>query len=223
VTDHFDVAVIGGGIVGLAQAWMAVRRRLRVVLLERSALAEGASVRNFGMIWPIGQPAGELYALALRSRELWRVLHSLGVVSAEECGSIHVAHRQDELAVQEEFCRLGTHNVHMLTAEEVGRRLPLVNTDGLLGGMFSPVELRAHRVRPHRCLAHGSSRRRMLFSDNGRRRRGASGLRIRWASLAGRSHHCLQRQRPANALPRDTRRSGAQVVQTANAPIRRPA
>lgn len=142
MTPHFDVAVIGGGIVGLAHAWMAARRRLRVVLLERTAAAEGASVRNFGMIWPIGQPAGELHSLALRSRELWLELSALGAVPVEDCGSIHLAHRHDELAILEEFRSQGTHAVSMFTADEIARRSPLANTDGLLGGMFSPTELR---------------------------------------------------------------------------------
>lgn len=142
MTPHFDVAVIGGGIVGLAHAWMAARRRLRVLLLERTAAAEGASVRNFGMIWPIGQPAGELQTLALRSRELWLELGSLGVVEVEQCGSIHLAHRRDELAVQEEFCGLGTHGARMLAAREVAEHSPLANPDGLLGGMYSPTEMR---------------------------------------------------------------------------------
>lgn len=139
---HADVVVIGGGIVGLANAWMAARRGLRVVLLERTAVAEGASVRNFGMIWPIGQPAGELYATALRSRELWLELDAFGAVPVEQCGSIHLAHYEDELAVHEEFRDLGTHDVRMLTADEVAKASRLTNTERLLGGMFSGTELR---------------------------------------------------------------------------------
>lgn len=142
MTPRFDVAVIGGGIVGLAHAWMAARRGLRVVLLERTAVAQGASVRNFGMIWPIGQPAGELHALALRSRALWLELKSDGVLAVEECGSLHLAHRRDELAVLEEFGAQQSHDVTMLTADETAAASEFANPNGLLGGMLSRTELR---------------------------------------------------------------------------------
>ena len=138
----FDVAIIGAGIVGLAHAWMASARGLRVLLLERSAAAQGATVRNFGMIWPVGQPAGESQRLALLSRERWLQLDALGVLQVEPCGSIHAAHHEDELAVLEEFCQSGSHEVKMLSAAEVTERTSLINPDGLRGGMWSSTELR---------------------------------------------------------------------------------
>ena len=65
-----DIAVVGGGIIGLAHAYVLARKGKRVVLFERGHRATGASVRNFGLIWPIGQPAGEMLRMALRSREI---------------------------------------------------------------------------------------------------------------------------------------------------------
>src|SRR5215468_2890126 len=94
-----DVAVVGAGIVGLAHAYIAARSGKTVVVFERGPAATGASIRNFGMIWPIGQPAGHLHELALQSREIW-----LEVLRDARCpslptGSLHVTYREDEAAV----------------------------------------------------------------------------------------------------------------------------
>src|SRR5580698_10997305 len=75
----YDLAVVGAGIIGLATALAAVRRGLRVVVIDRDAQANGASVRNFGFITVTGQERGQMWARARRSREVWR-----GV--AEEAG-----------------------------------------------------------------------------------------------------------------------------------------
>src|SRR5260370_24226838 len=94
--EFADVAIIGGGIVGLAHAWQAARRGLSVVLFERDAVAQGASVRNFGMIWVVGQTP-EYLPTALRSRALWlEMARSAGLV-ALACGSIPLAHPAQEV------------------------------------------------------------------------------------------------------------------------------
>jgi FAD dependent oxidoreductase TIGR03364 len=139
-----DVGVIGAGIVGLAHAWSAARRGHRVMVFERTKAAAGASIRNFGMIWPIGQPAGEPHAIALRSREAWLALARDAGIWVNPCGSIHLAHRDDEWNVLEEFADrapgLG-YTCELLTREEVLRRTAAANPDGLKGGLFSSSEL----------------------------------------------------------------------------------
>jgi D-hydroxyproline dehydrogenase subunit beta len=51
-----DVVVVGGGVVGCACALELAERGLRVVVLERAALAAGASGRNQGLLLPGPDP-----------------------------------------------------------------------------------------------------------------------------------------------------------------------
>ena len=100
---RYDDAVVGAGVLGLAHAYHLARRGRRVVVVERSTKAQGASVRNFGMIWPTGQPAGPRRDLALRSQSIWLdVLRAAGLWH-EQVGSLHLAYEADEEKVLGEF------------------------------------------------------------------------------------------------------------------------
>jgi FAD dependent oxidoreductase TIGR03364 len=139
-----EVAVVGAGIVGLAHAYLAAKAGRRVTIFERSPVASGASVRNFGMIWPIGQPAGPLHQTALRSREIWLEILGQAKLPSFQTGSLHVTYREDEAAVGQEFSQkapsLG-YDCAWLTPQQTLQRSAAVRSEGLLGALWSSTEL----------------------------------------------------------------------------------
>jgi D-hydroxyproline dehydrogenase subunit beta len=140
----YDVGVVGAGILGLAHAYHLARRGLRVVVFERHRKAHGASVRNFGMIWPVGQPLGPAYQLARRSREVWLEALRASDLWHRECGSLHLAYHDDEAQVLGEFVAesIGTDRPGELwTAVQVTDRFPVVAQIGLRVALWSPTEL----------------------------------------------------------------------------------
>lgn len=54
----YDVVIVGGGIIGLASAYAAVKKGLSVALVERESQNKDASVRNFGFVTVSGQQSG---------------------------------------------------------------------------------------------------------------------------------------------------------------------
>jgi D-hydroxyproline dehydrogenase subunit beta len=144
VPREFDDAIVGAGIIGLSHAYHLGMRGRRVIVFERGLCATGASIRNFGMIWPIGQPVGEMYKLARRSRELW--LNVLRTVDLwHECsGSLHLAYHDDEEAVLHDFISAAQPKgieCQWLGPPQVLSKSPTVIADGLCGAMWSPIEV----------------------------------------------------------------------------------
>src|SRR5262245_24666435 len=136
-TERVDDIVVGAGIVGLALAHAAARRGRRVLVLDRSPRAEGASIRNFGMLWPIGQPEGPLRDLARESLRLWHELLTAADLWDDRCGSMHLAYRDDEAAVLREYAETASDPVELLSPDDVLKRAPLVRRAGLIVGLFS--------------------------------------------------------------------------------------
>ena len=142
--EKVDVAIVGAGIIGLAHAYVAARSGRKVAVFERSPAATGASIRNFGMIWPIGQPVGPLRKTALRSREIWLEVLQEAKLPFLATGSLHVAYREDEAEVGREFSErapaLG-YDCAWLSTQETVRQSRAVRAEGLFGALWSPTEM----------------------------------------------------------------------------------
>ena len=141
--DEFDLAVVGGGICGLAHALAGVRRGLRVVVIERDARANGASIRNFGFVTVTGQQRGQCWQRAMRSRQVWAEVASAAGIRIEHVGLAVAAQRPEAVAVLEAFrtTEMG-EGCELLSPAEAGRRFPMLRTDHLQVVLASPHDLR---------------------------------------------------------------------------------
>ena len=135
------IAIVGGGIVGLAHAYWAQKSGHQVILFERNSKAHGASVRNFGLIWPIGQKEGKNRRLALDSRNTWIELSEKAGFWLNQNGSLHLAYQPLEWEVLNQFVQnTPSASYDLLETSKLISRSPYLNTQNLIGGLVSETE-----------------------------------------------------------------------------------
>src|SRR5919108_2955449 len=52
MNSQYDVAIVGGGVIGVCSAYYLTQKGLRVVLIEKGEIASGCSYGNGGLIVP---------------------------------------------------------------------------------------------------------------------------------------------------------------------------
>jgi FAD dependent oxidoreductase TIGR03364 len=141
--ERFDLAVVGAGIVGLGAALAGAKRGLRVVVIDRDAQANGASVRNFGFITVTGQERGTMWVRAQRSREVWAEVASSAGIPIVQQGLWMLARRPESVDVLKAFLATDMAvDCQLLTPSEARRRCPALTAPGLLAVLESTTELR---------------------------------------------------------------------------------
>jgi len=137
----FDLAVVGAGIVGLAHALAAARLGKRVVVVDRDAQANGASVRNFGFVTVTGQARGEVWRRARRSARVWDEIAGPAGIEIVQRGLTMVARRPEAKAVLQAFLETEmAEGCAWRDAGDLGGQLP--EQGEMLGALTSTVDLR---------------------------------------------------------------------------------
>ncbi len=147
----YDALIVGAGVIGLACAWRAALRGLRVCVLERDAAGAGATGVAAGMLAPVGEATwGEekLLELALESARAWpgfaaELADGTGSDAGyRRTGALHVALDRDE--AEELRRRLGLHESLGLDSEWLRprecRELEPGLAPALAGGLHAPEE-----------------------------------------------------------------------------------
>jgi len=139
-----NAIVVGAGIVGLATAKALAEKGYKVTVIEKSQFSLGASIRNFGMLWPVGQPDGALYNRALRTKEIWLQYLNTQKIPYNACGSLHLAYSEEEMNVVEDIAQFFSSKsrpVTVLKKQDILSKYNGINENGLLGALQSEDEV----------------------------------------------------------------------------------
>jgi FAD dependent oxidoreductase TIGR03364 len=143
VSGAFDLAVVGAGIIGLSCARAAALRGLRVVVIDRDARSNGASVRNFGFVTVTGQERGTAWARARRTCAIWEEVARRAAITITQRGVWMMARREEAVSVLEAFVQteMGEGCRILSGAEAIARCRELATAD-MQAVLESSVELR---------------------------------------------------------------------------------
>jgi len=164
--DEFDVAVVGGGLVGVATAWGLSREGCRVVILDEGDRAVRASRGNFALVWVQSKGLGLApYAgWTIRSSNAWRGFSDLlkqetGLdVSFQRPGGFHLCLSEKELEARADVLKrlhnqpgIVDYKTEILTHDQVKAMLPDIGPE-VVGGSFCPLDGHVNSLRLFRTL-----------------------------------------------------------------------
>jgi len=156
-----DVAVIGGGVAGVAAAYFLAKAGRSVAILEKGVIAGEQSSRNWGWCRVQNRDEREI-PLMQRSLDLWAGLpaETGGDFGFRRDGLVYVTRSEADMARWQAWADMARpYQVHsrMLTAEEARAATP-GNAGAWIGGVSSPLDGMAEPFRAVPALAEAARR-----------------------------------------------------------------
>lgn len=140
---QYDLAIVGGGILGLAHALAAQRAGKSVIVLERHSQCIGASIRNFGFVTVTGQARDKIWPHAKRSREIWAEIAPKAGIGVAHRGAVIAAQRPEAEALIEAFLDTDmAEGCTRITPDQAHEKIPALDPHAIRAALYSPHELR---------------------------------------------------------------------------------
>jgi glycine/D-amino acid oxidase-like deaminating enzyme len=168
-TPEYDLAILGGGLVGAAIAWGAASPGRRIAVLDEGDVALRAARGNFALVWVQGKGLGmPQYGMwTLRAAEAWQAFAELladdtGIdVRYRRPGGFHLCLSEQELAARLAHLEairaqpgMPDFGHEVLSGDALKRVLPDVGPE-VAGGTFTRLDGHCDSLRLLRALHRG--------------------------------------------------------------------
>ncbi len=236
--SDYDVAVVGGGLVGVATAWGLAREGCRVVVLDEGDRAVRASRGNFALVWVQSKGLGlpEYAGWTIRSSNAWggfaqTLKEETGLdVSFQRPGGFHLALSEKELEARATILKrlhnqpgIVDYKTEIMERSQVAKMLPDIGPE-VVGGSFCPLDGHVNSLRLFRTLhtaikARGvtylpSHRVETITKDGGEFRLGTIQGEIRAGKVALAAGNANMRLAPMVGLEAPMKPERGQIVVT---------
>ncbi len=162
--SHAEIVIVGGGIAGCSTAYhLAKLGKTDVLLLEQGRLTSGTTWHAAGLVGQM-RPNRSMTQMSKYGIELYATLEAeTGLATGwKQCGSVNVAktpERMQMLRKQLAMARAFGVECHEITPSEIARRVPVLRTDDLQGGLWLPGDGKANPADLCMSLAKGARNR----------------------------------------------------------------
>ena len=169
--NHAKVVIVGGGAVGLSIAYHLGKLGIEdVVLLEKNKLTSGTSWHAAGIVGPL-RASMNLTKLATYATELFSVLElETGQATGyAQTGGFWLAQTPARLTELRRIAAMGEMNdidTEILTPAQIKNRYPLINTQGLCGGLWVEQDGQVNPVDLCMAYARGAKQQGVRIMEN---------------------------------------------------------
>ena len=169
---HVDVAIIGGGIIGVCTGFFLARKGLKAVILEKGRIAAEQSSRNWGWVRQQGRDEAEL-PIMMESTRLWEELdrQTQGATGFQRTGVLYLASTRKELDALAAWLPIARR--HGLDSRLLGRAevAQLVKRNGShghewIGATHTPSDARAEPWKAVPALAELAAAEGVAIREN---------------------------------------------------------
>ncbi len=144
----YDIAVIGGGIIGMATAYYLSLKNKNIIVIEKDTIGSGSTSRCIGGIRQQFSTPSSIKIMKENIKLFSEMEEAFGFsVEFEQGGYLLLAHNQELLEIFRNNVKIQQKegvNVSLITAEQAKEIVPELNIEGVLGAAYCPEDAQAY-------------------------------------------------------------------------------